>query len=328
MPCTAIRPTLRLMSVIMLRPLSLLVYLFATLFAFAAPSLAQSSLSAAVLSAQPLSSQDQQTISAYVDSYVRNIESGDAASAQAARDRLVDPALSETSVGFRLYFSQQVMPTIQRIVGQNPDAQQMQIVMSIAGAIATDPARTILVDAIQDPRAAVRFGAAREFGTLLNQIDKGQGFSAINQGAVDPLVGSLGDWLASEPNILIAAEISKALGTPSQTRDLKVRSLTAMCNAMATQAQRRLANAANNANVFEEIVAMLRVVGEVQPKLIQLQIEGGAPAPLNEAASRFAQVAVRFADEASKNSALNADGRTLATQLATAASNLRDLANP
>lgn len=310
----------------MLRPLRVLVCLFAILFACAAPSLGQSSLPSGVLSAQPLSAQDQQAISRYVEAQLQSLRSPDAATAQAARDRLTGPALSETSVGFRLYYSQQVTPQLQQMVGGDLGPQRMQLVMTIAGALATDASRALLLEAIQDPRAAVRFGAARELGTLLNHLDKGQGFSAINQGAIGPLLDALKEWLASEPDILVVAEIAGALGEPSRTRDLTIRALTAMCESMAEQSERRAVRADRSDDVFEEIVAHLRVVGEVQPKLIQLQIEGGAPPVLNDAAALFARRAAEFADRALANPDLTSEGRALANQLKSAASNLRDLA--
>lgn len=312
----------------MLRPLRVLVCLVALLGACSSPAFGQAALPTEVLRAQPLSAQDQQAISRYVEAHLQSLGSPDAKTAQAARDRLVDPVLGETSVGFRLYYGQQVLPRLQQMLGGNPSAQRMQLILTVAGAIATDGARSLLVDAIQDPRAAVRFGAARELGVLLGQIDKGQGHSAVNQASVDGLLRAMGDWMTEEPEILIAAEIAKALDAPMQTRDLKVRSLIAMCDAMATQANRRAATADASGAVFEEIVAMLRVFNEVQPKLIQLQIEGGAPAPLNQAAARFAEAAAEFADAALDNPNLEGDGETFANQLKSAAANLRDLAQP
>lgn len=317
----------RLSSVIMLRPLRVLVWLIVLLGVLPLTSVAQPALPASVLRAQPLSAQDQEAISRYVEAHLASLEAEDATTAQAARDRLTDPVLGETSVGFRLYYAQQVLPRLQQMAG-GASAQRMQLILSVAGAIATDGARSLLVEAIQDPRAAVRFGAARELGTLMGHIDKGQGYSAINQAAVGGLLEALGDWLAEESDVLIAAQIAKALGAPSQTRELKVGALIAMCESMASQAQRRAVQADASDGVFEEVVAMLRVVGEVQPKLIQLQIEGGAPQPLNEAAAEFAQAASEFSDAALRNSSLDADGRTLTNQLKSAAGNLRDLAQP
>ena len=315
-------------SVTMLRPLRVLVCVCATIGLAASVALAQPALPDATLTAQPLTSQDEQAIQAFVTPLLNDLLNGEAPDAQAARTALVTPALGETSVGFRLYYSQQLLPEIQEAAGFGADPQRMQLLMSVAGAVATDAARAMLLDAIEDERVVVRFGAAREFGVLLEQIDKGQGHAAINQGAVTATIDELQEWLANEPNPLVASAIAKAMASPSQTQSLKIQSLTAMCTSMARQADRRAANLAQRDDVFEDVVALLRIFGPVQQNLIQLQIEGQAPQSLNDAAAQFASASARFADEALNNPNLSNDGRVLANQLKTAAANLSQLASP
>jgi hypothetical protein len=285
---------------------------------------AQAPLPNEVLQASPLSSVDQNTVKQYVQQAVDDLLSSDSAKAQDARDALVKPVLKETSIGFRLYYSDLALPKLAALFAPGADAQRAQLAMTVAGAIATDAAADRLHKALGDPRAAVRFGAARELGVLLGQVDKGK--AAMQADRARTTVSILAMALTGEKNIFVASELAKALAVPVNTEALQDAALTALCDGMADQASSRQARAANSDDAVEEIIVFLRAISSAQESLIKRQISGNPSPNLNVAAGRLAAESQKYADEAMANRKLDGEGRTLVDRLQNAAENLRDLA--
>lgn len=288
----------------------------------AAPVAQGQSLPATVVSAQPLTSQDQQAVQRFVQPLLENLTSSNHVTAQGARDRLIEPVRGETSVSFRIYYSQLVMPWLQRMVGPQADPQRSQLAMTVAAYLATDAARTLLVGQLDDPRATVRYGAARELAVLIENIDAGQGRSAVQQDALDGFFNQLRQAIANEEEMLVATALASALAKPTVNQSLQDAALTAMCAGMAEQIKMRANEAPDAAEPYELIVATLRTMRDANARLINRQIAGGAPAPLNRAAADFASAVKEFSAAIDDHPALDANGEVLAGRLEAAADNL------
>lgn len=271
--------------------------------------------------AQPLSAADEAAVQAYVNQNVSGLTSADHARAQAARDRLMDPALAKTSVGFRLYYSQRLADALGRMISPSEDPWRAQLAMSVAGAVATDSTLALLLKALDDPRPAVRLAAARELGTLLDQVDQ-DGRAAVQQARIGPAIATLRDALINEREALVAGELAKALGAPTRTPALQNLALASMCTGMA----RWIASPASDRDPFESVVASLRAVKTAKDQLIRRQIKGDAPKPLNDAAATLADATLGYARSVVNNPSLDRDGRTLAGRLQDAATSLSQLA--
>lgn len=289
------------------------------------PAEAQSTLPDTILQAQPPTAQDEAAVRRYIEGPLKSLIHGDPAEAQSARDRLAAPVLRTTSVAFRIFYSQQVLTQSLEllIIGPQSDPQRAQLALSVAGAIATDAGLMLLKQGLDDPRIPVRFGAARELGVLLSQLDKDQ--SAIQQARIPGLIESLKMALSNEANFFVASELAKALVAPVIKPSIVVPSLTAMCQGMADQISRRQPTADVAPDPYEQVVVILRANKDAQERLIQREILGDVPKELKDAAARFAAAAGEFAATVSTNRALGADGHTLNERLIAVAKNLREL---
>lgn len=288
-------------------------------------ALAQAPLSDEVLQASRLSLADQEAVIQYVQLAVENLLSSDPDTAQAARDALVKPVMEQTSVGFRLFYSDETLPQLDAMIAPGANAQRAQLALAVAGAVATDAAADRLHRALDDPRAAIRFGAVRELGVLLAQVDTGR--AAMQADRARMTISILFKALSGEGNIFVASEIAKSLAIPVHTEPLQNAALTALCNGMADQASRRRAQAANTSDVLEEIIVFLRAISSAQRSLIERQISGKQSKTLNIAAGRLAVESQTYSELARANQQLDGDGRILVDRLQTAADNLRELAS-
>lgn len=286
----------------------------------AAPGLGQSQLPDAVRSAQPLSASDQTMVAGFVQQALADLASSDASEAQGARDRLSAPVLGPTSVSFRIYYSQQVMPRLESMLSPNVDPHQAQLILTVAGAVSTDASLALLINAMDDDRAAIRFGAARELGVLLGQVDRGQAIT--QQDRVARMITTLRQTLVAEPDLFVASEIAKALVTPVLTQTLVDQGLESMCLAMAD----RLDAQRDGATPSEQVAAILRAVKDARDRLIARQIEGKTPKSLDDAAARFASAARAFSVAIAGDASLDDDSATLNSRLQIAANSLRQLA--
>lgn len=282
----------------------------------------QSQISQAVRNAQPMSASDQSKVADYVQTQLVDLSSSDTSRAQAARDRLLTPVLGPTSVSFRLYYSQQALPTLEAMLQGTRvvELHRAQLILTVAGAIASEASLTLILKGMEDDRAAVRFGAAREIGVLLGQVDSGQ--ATVQQDRLPQLISQLRQTLATDPDLFVASEIAKALVTPEQTQSLLDMGLEAMCLGMAD----RLEAGIGDANPSEKVTATLRAIKDARDRLIDRQIQGAESEKLNQAADRFAQAATSFARAIASDPALTADSVTLNNRLLIVADNVHQLA--
>lgn len=305
----------------MLRPRRLCVCaILATGSMFSQPTIAQTGLPVGALTLSPA---DQGSVRAYIQQHSPTLISGPHTQAQSARDRLVEPVLGDASVEFRLYFGQQIIPTLRDIIADHTDPWRVQLALAVAGAIATDAALELTLEAADDDRPAVRLAAAREIATLLEQADLGR--AAIQQARLTAAIETLTATLAEETETLVAGEIAKALATPTRTASLQNQTLPAMCVSLAAWLDTNTPDSSGDA-LLEAVSITLRAVKVTREQLVRRLRTGDSPRAINDAATRLGTSAGALAQHALRDDSLSDDGRTLARRLADAAETLTDIA--
>ncbi len=270
-----------------------------------------------------LSPSDQNSIRSYIQQHTPGLSSGPHTQAQTARDRLIEPVIGAASVEFRLYYSQQILPTIDQVIRESTDPWRLQLSLTVVGAVATDAALELALRIIDDDRPAVRLAAAREYATLLDQADQNR--AAIQQARLTTAVQRIARALAEEHDPLVAGEFVKALATPFRTASIQNETLPAMGVSLAAWLDTNSPDSSGD-DLLEAVSMTLRAVKVTRDQLIRRHRAGDSPLAINDAATRLAVSAGSLAQRASRDDSLDDDGRTLARRLADASKTLTDLA--
>ncbi|RMH25215.1 MAG: hypothetical protein D6693_09095 [Planctomycetota bacterium] len=250
----------------------------------AAPLSAQES--SLPVTAQPLTSADEQAIAAHLDPLVDDLEHGDPAKAQRARDLIAAPVRGPASVSFRLYYSGRLDDAIARMVAPTADPWRAGLALSVAGAVATDPMLGVILGALDDPRPAVRLAAARELGTTLEQVDADN--DAIQDARLDAALRRAQRALEQEPSVHVAGTLALALAGP-ETPALQDRALAAMARGFGAWLDAR--GPAGEPDAEETLLTTINVLRVARMRYVNRQIRGGAPAELTDAVLALARAA-------------------------------------
>jgi len=231
---------------------------------------------------------DQAAVSAYIDRFDEALTSGTASAAQRARDAIIGPVRGSTSVSFRLYYGGLLTDTVRAMTGPDTDPWRVQLGLAVAGAVATDPMLEVILGAMTDSRPAVRLAAARDLGALLHQVDLDR--DAIQNARLTRAIEHARDTLAQEPSVFVAAEIAKALASPTHTPEIQDQTLVAMCKGFAAWL-----DAAQNQNpkaTNETLIVTLGALRSARAQFVARQIAGGAPPTLADAVRLLADSAL------------------------------------
>jgi hypothetical protein len=173
------------------------------------PVWAQPFIDDSVATASTLGADQRADVDEFVEFYADKLTDDDSAQRSLGRRSLLAPLKQDgVSVDFRMTYSDRLMPTLERVVADD-DTKIAINGLHIAGALATDDAVELLIDAANAPGGDMRYTAARAIMETFSQVDRS--WPAIGEPLLQELAVLLEARLSVEDEPLVFDVVGKAL---------------------------------------------------------------------------------------------------------------------
>ncbi len=172
-------------------------------------------------------------VQAFAAAQAARLASGDPTSVAAARTALIAPLqASNVPAQFRLAYSAALATDLARLSVDRNDLVAINA-LQVAAELASGVSVQVLLKAMDDPRAPVRYGAAKGLGTVLVALAEGRAAIPANQ--VDLLIHGFGLRLGVDADPQVADAMIRSFDAPTGDPALLARCLRTMCEAAATR---------------------------------------------------------------------------------------------
>jgi len=223
------------------------------------PTAAQ--LPEALIERQPLQPADERQVREYVAGLLQALASNDPQTSQQARDRLLDPLTGtghQPSTSFRLFYSGELTPRLRNLIGSNDKERVVRSSLRLAGALSTDAAVGLLLDALEADRPAVRYAAALELGRTLENVAARR--AAVSENRVDQIFRTLQEARAREASSHVLESLILGLARPARrdNAQLHERAMIVMARGVSEQLERRRINWPPDVGILQVVYRAVR----------------------------------------------------------------------
>lgn len=203
-----------------------------------------------------LSAADADAIDAFLDAVLPDLGDDDLATRRAAHRALLDPLAGTPSPSFRIQYGAKLKGVMTRLAASAEENDAVFGVL-LAGQLATVDGHAVVLTALDDPRAAVRYAAAR--GVRVQLASLASPPAALGDQHREALTAALADRVALERDPVVLDGLLTA-ATESVARD------DPWCNALLQTLSEALAQNVNTGEpgALGRTRAYLRLVGAAQ----------------------------------------------------------------